>query len=219
MDEAAMQPVNEVDAAPPAEADGDDLDTKVRKWQAERDRRYLAIRHDARAVWRAMEKWESVRTPEQWQERVEQAREDYASGKFLIDQLGSEHYLDPDETAVYWTLRQRLLDQVPHGGAAEEMLADLALLNYRNALRVQQWIGNAAMYIEHELWGQDNPTAKFKEKHGYSVDGLRVEAIVERLVHELVPLLDRCSRSVSRSLKAMRELSAAPAPAVAIAQA
>src|SRR5215218_714722 len=44
-------------------------------------------------------------------------------------------------------------------GAAESMLVDLAVLSYANALRVQGWVGDAALLFEHELFGQPGPTA------------------------------------------------------------
>jgi hypothetical protein len=34
------------------------------------------------------------------------------------------------------------------------MLIDLAVMSYYNALRVQGWIGELALYIEHEFFCQ-----------------------------------------------------------------
>ena len=131
--------------------------------------------------------------------------------------MGGEHYLDPDETAVFLGLRRGLRD--PNSNAAEAMIADLALISYRNAIRVQGWIGNAAMYTEHELFGQETPTAKFTQKYGYTVDGLKVEDAEGHLVHELVPQFDRCNRAVLRNLQALKALREPTAPTVAINQA
>ena len=35
------------------------------------------------------------------------------------------------------------------------MLADMAVLSYHNALRVQDWIGGAALWLEREFFGGD----------------------------------------------------------------
>jgi hypothetical protein len=213
--------VDETTAQPPAQpseaGDAEDLDTKVRKWREQRNRDYKSLRSNSRALWRAMEKWQTVRDADEWAERYVQAHEDYRSGKFLVEQFGGDMYVDPDETAVFLGLRRSLDEN--DSTAAEAMVADLALISYRNALRVQGWIGNAAYLIEHELFGQDSPTAKFKQQHGYSVNGLKVEDTVAGLVRELVPLFDRCNRAVLRNLQARKALRNPAVPTVAITSA
>ena len=49
------------------------------------------------------------------------------------------------------------------------MLIDLAVMSYYNALRVQAWIGDLALHIEHEFFCQEGPTAKLQQKWGYQV--------------------------------------------------
>jgi hypothetical protein len=39
--------------------------------------------------------------------------------------------------------------------SAETMLVDLAVLSYYDTLRVQGWIGDLAVHIEHEFFGDD----------------------------------------------------------------
>jgi hypothetical protein len=211
-----MEPENAVSTE---RSDDEDWDAKLKRAQEEDRRNLAAIRHDARAIFRAMERWGFIHSEDEWQTACRDAEEAYESGRFLVGELGAERYLAPELMATLWILRQRLLDQFDVHGPAEAMLTDLAILGYYNALRVQGWIGNAALTIEHEFFREEAPTAKFKREYGSLVQGLRVEDVVERLVHELLPLLDRCNRMFIRNLRAIKELRAPAGPAVAIAQA
>ena len=42
-------------------------------------------------------------------------------------------------------------------------------MSYYNALRVQAWIGDLALHIEHEFFCQEGPTAKLQQKWGYQL--------------------------------------------------
>src|SRR3954454_23421321 len=54
------------------------------------------LRHDARAVYRAVDGWGRIRDEADWLATIDKADEDLATGRFLIDRLGAEHYLDPE---------------------------------------------------------------------------------------------------------------------------
>jgi len=54
------------------------------------------------------------------------------------------------------------------------MLVDMAVLAYYNVLRVQGWVGNMALHVEHEFFGQASPAAKFGQQYG------RVEGLLSR---------------------------------------
>ncbi len=146
----------------------------------------------------------------------ERAIAEYDAGRFLVEQLGAERYLEPRRMAVLLELRRGLVgnDGRP---AAEAMLADLAVMGYYNTLRVQQWIGDLAVSIEHEFFGVESPTARFEAQNGRGT-GLVVEERLARLAEELLPLQERASRMVVRNLKALSDLRRAPAPSVAIGQ-
>lgn len=204
---------------PTAVPDDEDLETKIQRWRADRDRRYDAIRRDSRAVYKAMERWGTVSSPEAWDEIQQKADEQHLSGRFLIEQLGAESYLYPELMAVLWQIRQRLIAQYDARDPASEMLVDMAIVAYDNGLRVQGWIGSASLWTEHELFGQESPTAKLKQQYGYTVEGLKVEDLVQRLVEQLFPLADRCNRMLIRNLRALRELKRPLLPSVAIQQA
>ena len=120
--------------------------------------------------------------------------------------------------ATLLALRRRLIAEWGITTAAEMILVDLALLSYYQTLRAQRWIGDLALLIEHEFFGQDSPTAKAQKRFG-RVDGLAVEDQVRRLAEHLMPLLDRANRMVIRNLKALKELRQGPVPAIAIGRA
>src|SRR5205823_2048402 len=169
------------------------------------ERRQNRLRQQARATFRAMQEWSTVQDADAWVRTCEEAADQYRSGHFLIERLGAERALDPALMATIWGLRQRIIEDEGLGSAAEMMLLDLAVLSYYNALRIQQWIGDLAIHVEHEWFGMESPTASFGKRYG-RVDGLKVEAAARRFAEQLLPLLDRANRLVLRNLKALREL-------------
>ena len=92
------------------------------------------------------------------------------------------------------------------------------MLAWYNALRIQQWIGDLSLAVEHEFFGEDGPSARFERRYGRA-SGLVVEERLARLGEQLLPLQERANRSVVRNLKALAELRRGPAPSVAIAKA
>src|SRR5919204_5842284 len=207
-----------------AEQAGGEFDWEL--YQAEYDRR-LAERQkqllgDARASWRAMDGWGTVRDRAEWERTAEQARADYDRGKFLIERLGAQRYLDPPLMAVLLGLRRRLVAEHGATTAAELMLIDSAMLAYYHQLRVNGWIGDLAIWLEREFFRMEGLTAKLKDRYGYgaeSIRGLTAEDLVERLVERLMPLLDRSNRMLIRNLRALKMLREGPAPSVSIGSA
>ena len=98
------------------------------------------------------------------------------------------------------------------------MLIDLAVMTYYNALRVQGWMGDLALQIEHECFGQEGPTAKLRHNWGVA-EGLAVENTLRRLAEQLIPLFERANQQLIRTLQALRTLRHGPPPAVAIGHA
>ncbi len=194
-----------------------DREAEMRQAREEAQRRYRKLRYDAHAVWRAVEGWQTVKSEEDWLKVCEDSRVEYQSGRFLIERLGADRYLDPSLMATLWSLRQTVLAE---GGstAADAMLVDLAVLNYSNALRMQGLIGNLTMLVEHEFFAQPSLRAKFEKEYGRGM-GLIVEDHVKRLAEQLMPLFERANRGVIRNLQARNELRQGLAPAVAIGRA
>jgi len=195
-----------------------DLDTLWAAHRAQIARQRTQIGRDARAVFRAMEGWGThTNLEEDWVKTCQQSAEQYDSGRFLLERLGAERYMDPALMATIWGLRQRLNEELGATTHAERMLIDMAVLSYFNALRVQGWIGNLAMSIEHEFFAREAPSAKLKKQYGSeAVAGLHVEDMLQRYSEQLLPLLDRANRLLIRNLKAVRELKVGPLPNVSI---
>jgi hypothetical protein len=75
------------------------------------------------------------------------------------------------------------------------MVADTAIMAYRNVLRVQSWIGSLCLVVERELFGQE----PVSESNGATV-GERIEQGMRQIEQSLIPLLDRAHRMLVRSL-------------------
>ena len=119
--------------------------------------------------------------------------------------------------ATLWSLRQEMIEDLGAEGTHELMLVDIAVTAYYHMLRFNGWIGDLALQVEHEFFGQESPSAKFKNANGYgTVQGLRVEDSIGRLGEQLLPLMDRSQRMF---IRALRELRRPPPPNIAIAQA
>jgi hypothetical protein len=203
-----------------------DADDRKAERQAARDRdrqQALQIRRNARATFRAMEGWHRVDSEEDWLKVCADSQEQYASGRFLLERLGAERYLDPKLMATLLFLRQQLI--VEWGiTTAEMMLLDHALLGYYNALRVQGWIGDLSLHIEDEFFGQDalaeNGQRPVRRPGRFSCEErFSFEEDVRRLSEQLMPLLDRANRMLIRNLKAIKELRQGLVPALAIGRA
>jgi hypothetical protein len=96
---------------------------------------------------------------------------------------------------------------------------DLAMMTYHNALRVQGWIGDLALWIEHECFAQEAPQVKLRREYGAQVEGLAVEDRLRRLSAQLVPLFERANRQLIQNLKALAAARQGPSPLVAIGRA
>src|SRR5215510_11057290 len=121
-----------------------ELDARIQEHQAHVREQYEKLRKDARAVYRAVDGWHSgkFKDADGGVQTCEEAAQDYCSGRFLIERLGAERFLDPTLMATLWRLRQKLIAELPNPTTADYMLVDMAVVAYYNALRIQNWIGN-----------------------------------------------------------------------------
>jgi hypothetical protein len=85
---------------------------------------------------RAFEGWGQIHSVEEWQATCEDVAKRYRSGRFLLERLGAERFLDPQLMATLWQLRQGLLEEYGAASPTVTMFVDLALMAYANALRV-----------------------------------------------------------------------------------
>ena len=200
-------PSAEQEALVAAKATGEGFDWEAYKEAYERGlaKRHERLQHDARATFRAMDGWSTVKDEAAWLQAVEKADDALGSGRFLIDRLGAERQLDPELMAALIVLRRRLLCEHQAVGAAELLLIDSVLIAWYHTLRINGWIGNFALLVEHEFFQTEGPRAKLRKQYGYQVEGLKVEDWISRIGEQLLPLLDRCNRLMLRNLRALRD--------------
>jgi len=148
-----------------------------------------------------------VQREEGWQRIFLGAKINYESGRFLIEQLGAERYLEPELMATLTQLRQGLLAGIENPTAADTMMVDSAIIAYRNLLRVQGWIGSLCLTVERELFGQ----APLDELHGHTV-GKQLTQEIARLEQVLMPLLERCHRMMAKSFAHLETRRGKPPP-------
>ena len=159
MDEKVIEDRNKRDAAA--------LETKVR---GNLDNQYAELRDSSRAIFRAVKGQQGVHSEEQWDQMCKDARRDYTSGRFLIEQLGAERFLEPKLMATLSQLRQALIAQHDPDDPARTMLADLAVVAYYNTLRIQGYIGNLCLDTERHLFGQDPLRAVYGDYTGATIE-------------------------------------------------
>lgn len=189
MPEVAIRPINtEVIADPAAEQH----EAKV---QAELNAQFVELKRQARGTFEAIKGRRGARTEEYWQELVAKAKLDYDSGNFLIGRMGACRQLDLPLVATLLQVRKELLNGIDSPTAGDRMLADSAIIAYRNLLRIQGWIGSLCLVVERELFGQRS----LDDVIG-STEAAEVNVQVERLEQILLPALDRCHRMLIRAL-------------------
>jgi hypothetical protein len=166
------------------------------------------------AVTRAIGRWH--RSPGERERRTDQVLTQFESGAFLLDRLGAEGVIDQDLAVVLLRFRRSLIEEYGDGPAAL-MLVDRAVAGYQAFIRVEGWIGNLALQIEHEFFGTRGPGANFRDRYGHTggtIRGLTVEQHLARLRDELIPLAERFGRVMREALAALEMLRAVPSHAV-----
>jgi hypothetical protein len=84
------------------------------------------------------------------------------------------------------------------------MVIDLAVMAYANALRVQGWIGDLSLVIEHELFAEESLKVTLRQRYGAQFDGFAVEEALQRLREQLLPLFERVNRQLLQNLQALQ---------------
>lgn len=181
-----------------------------REWQAINK----ALRDNSMAVTRAMAQWHS--RPGDREKKTAAAIGKFEDGSFLLDRLGAEAVIDQDLATVLLHLRNQLVEEYGKGPAAI-MLIDRAVAAHQAWLRIEGWVGNLSILIEHEFFSVEGPSANFKNKYGSEgrrIRGLTVEQYLARLREQLLPTAERCGRAVQEALAALQATAAEPSRAV-----
>jgi hypothetical protein len=100
-------------------------------------KRFIGCGVNARGIFSSVKGRRGAATPEYWRKELENAEKEYESGQFLVNRLGADRQLDLQLVATLIRLRQQLIAEIDKPTAVDQMLADTAILAYRNLLRAQ----------------------------------------------------------------------------------
>ena len=173
-----------------------------------------ALTNNTMPVTRAIARWHAEE--DGVLSHVERVLSEVSEGSFLVNRLGAAGVVDQDLAIVLLDLRKRLVADYGHGPAAA-MLIDRAAGAYQDFLRVSGWVGNLSLLIEHEFFGLKGPNANFEDRYGRegrTIRGLTVEQHLAHLREELLPLADRCGRTLTEALAALERLRGGPSEMV-----
>jgi hypothetical protein len=207
-------------ARPPTEAEqgmAAEFEARDRERREARDRVYQRLRLDAQACARTMSRSPRLYSPDAWEEVVAKALKDYRSGMSLLDQLGAYGLLDAPTAAMLLAIRAGLIEETNATSASELALIDMAVLSQANAMRIQGIIGNVALILEAEMFGQ--PTLRAKWKSQYGQPGLAIEEHVARLRDTLLPIAEKAQRIAREHIEAISRMRQQPSLSVERAEA
>jgi hypothetical protein len=206
------RPLTEAEQAELAE-----FDARGRERQQACDSTYRQLLLDAQASARSMLYSPQLNSAEDWEAMVAKALVEYRSGRSLMDQLGADRLLDAPTAGMLLAIRRSLIEETSATSAGEMVLIDMAVIAYANAMRFQSMIGNTALILEGEMFGQPSLRAKWKKKHGArpeDICGLAVEDYVARLRDKLLPLVEKSHRIARESIEAISRMRQAPSASV-----
>jgi hypothetical protein len=153
-------------------------------------------------------------TAEAWTEIVGRSLDDYRSGRSLMEHLGADRLIDPAFTGMLLAIRRGFLEEIHSPSMADYVVIDMAVIAYANAMRVQSIVGNTALIIEGEMFGQPTLRAKWKTEYGgrpEDIRGLAVEDYVVRLREMLLPLVEKFNHSARDAIEGIRRQRQVPA--------
>ena len=191
-------------------------EARAREQERRREWRAItkALRDNSMAVTRAMSRWHP--RPEDRERATAAVMSQFENGSFLLNRLGAEAVIDQDLATVLLHLRNGLIEEYGSGPAAI-MLIDSAVAAYQSLLRIEGWIGNLCILIEHEFFGIEGPSTNFKNKYGSEgrrIRGLIVEEHLGQVREHLLPTAERCGRAMQEALAALETFVAEPSRAV-----
>jgi hypothetical protein len=205
--ESPGEPVPEMSAAERAEIEAQLCEGRDRSNHLYQE---LLLNAEACARHNPLPTTESIDT---WESTILEALEDFRSGRRLMAQLGADRLLHPRTTATFLAMRRGLIEEFSATSTSELMLIDAAVLASANAARIEAIIGNTALLIESEMFGQQAMRAKWKKTHGSSheqIRGLAVDEHIAMLRDRLMLLAERFHRMARESIEALGRMRQAP---------
>ena len=152
---------------------------------------HAGLLSDAQSCARSMRNSPLFGKPDEWDNIVNRSLDDYRSGRSLMDHLGADRLIDPPLTGMLLAIRRGLIEEMNAVSIADYVLADMVVIAFANAMRVQSIIGNTSIIIEGEMFGQPTLRAKWKTQYGArpeDIRGLAVEDYVALLSERLLPV-------------------------------
>jgi hypothetical protein len=109
-------------------------------------------------------------------------------------------------------IRRGLIEETGATSTSELALIDMAVCAYANAMRIQSIIGNTALLLEAELFGQASLQSRYENDHDdRSSDRLSAEDHVAALRERLLPSVEKFHRVARESIEAVGRIRKAPA--------
>ncbi len=196
------EPLSELTDAEIAE-----IETRARERREYWDEVHRRLKLDAQSCGRSMQFSPLFGKREDWHDIVERSLDDYRSGRSLMDHLGADQLIDPALTGMLLAIRRGLIEELNASSMSDYVLIDMAVVAFANALRVQSIVGNTALIIEGEMFGQPTLRAKWKKEYDWRAEdirGLAVEEHVARLRDTLLPLAERFHRLGNEAIEGLR---------------
>jgi hypothetical protein len=93
----------------------------------------------------------------------------------------------------------------------------VAVIAFANQMRLQSIVGNTALMLESELFGQPTLRARWKKQYGgrpEDIRGLAADEHVERLRERVMPLIEKCNRMSGEAVDALMRQREVPSARV-----
>jgi len=217
LDKATYNPKRTLTAVERAE-----LDAEHRAHVAYWDDVYGRLKVDAQACARSMRfspTFGDPPEPNKFEDIVSKSLDDYRSGRALMEHMGADRLIDPATTGMLLAIRRGLLEETNVATIGDYVLTDMAVIAFASAMRIQSIVGNLALVLEGDLFGQPSLRAKWRQECGGRPDGLAVDEHVRRLREQIMPLVERFNRMGREGLEALGRTRQTPSLAVERAEA
>ncbi len=165
----------------------------------------LKIKKNANVLKRTFPELTKLKVQEDWDLAYELVEKDYLSGQFLIDNLGADRYVEPKIAMTILMLRQKMIQDMQLDSAAEYMLMDTALMANYNAIKLQRMFGDLAVLVEKELFQEDSLSQNLKDDGSLDLTKFKVEVMLNRASDSLMVLIEKSTKVMILSLKALRD--------------
>jgi hypothetical protein len=202
---------------PLTEAEIAAIETRHRERCEYWDRVHAALRMDAQSCARSMRSSPLFGVPEKWNDIVGRSLDEYRSGRALMDHMGADRLIDPPLTGMLLGIRRGLIEEIASPAMGDYVLIDMVVIAFANAMRVQSMVGNTALIIEGEMFGQPTLRAAWKKQYGgrpEDIRGLAVEEHVARLRDGLLPLAKQFHQMASDAVDGLRRQRQMPSSEV-----